>query len=53
MASGKISEGAEARPTSLPYYASLDGLRGIALVAMLFYHSTVKTNRGVRSNQTM
>jgi peptidoglycan/LPS O-acetylase OafA/YrhL len=29
------------RPTRLEYYASLDGLRGIALVAILFYHSGV------------
>ena len=28
-------------PAGLPYYASLDGLRGAALVAMLFYHSTI------------
>ena len=29
------------RPTRLEYYASLDGLRGVALVAILFYHSGV------------
>ena len=28
-------------PKSLEYYASLDGLRGVALVAILFYHSGV------------
>ena len=28
-------------PTRLEYYASLDGLRGVALIAILFYHSGV------------
>jgi peptidoglycan/LPS O-acetylase OafA/YrhL len=28
-------------PTRLDYYASLDGLRGVALIAILFYHSGV------------
>jgi peptidoglycan/LPS O-acetylase OafA/YrhL len=29
------------KPEHLEYYASLDGLRGIALIAILFYHSGV------------
>lgn len=30
-----------ARPTRLAFYPSLDGLRGVALIAILFYHSGV------------
>jgi peptidoglycan/LPS O-acetylase OafA/YrhL len=32
---------ASVKPTGLAYYASLDGLRGVALIAILFYHSGV------------
>ena len=36
-----MTPGRDGRPTRLEYYASLDGLRGVALIAILFYHSGV------------
>jgi peptidoglycan/LPS O-acetylase OafA/YrhL/lysophospholipase L1-like esterase len=41
MTQGKDPGGAGAPPTRLAYYPSLDGLRGVALIAILFYHSGV------------